>query len=116
MKWGFILRTGSGVKWAWPIDAGQRAEWVPSLKLAWLADWDLGNQGQSIDYSFSDRSVSFSPQQEHQNGALVEVGLDYSIANINAVSMKVYANGGAELWGGDRGTTWRATGGVTFQF
>ena len=110
------LQTGLGVKLAWPIDAGERAEWVPSLKLAWLADWDLGNQGQSIDYSFGDRSASFSPEQEHQNGALIEVGLDYSIANFNAVSMKVYANGGAELWGGDRGTTWRATGGVTFQF
>ena len=60
--------------------------------------------------------MKFEPQQETQNGALIEVGLDYTIANLNKMSVKLYANGGAELWGGERGTTWRGSGGVTFQF
>ncbi|MFL2516902.1 MAG: hypothetical protein ACJ0GX_10100 [Parasynechococcus sp.] len=53
---------------------------------------------------------------ETQNGALIEAGLDYTIQNFNRTSVKVYARGGAEVWGGDRGTTWRGSGGVTFQF
>jgi hypothetical protein len=53
---------------------------------------------------------------ETQNGALIEAGLDYTIQNFNSTSVKVYARGGAEVWGGDRGTTWRGSGGVTFQF
>ena len=110
------FQTGLGFKTAWPIASGDRAQWVPSIKLAWLADWNVGNQGQSIEYSSNGRSVSFLPKQENQNGALVELGLDYSIANIHSTSIKVYANGGAEIWGGDRGTNWRASGGVTWQF
>ena len=110
------FQTGLGLKTAWPISSGDRAQWVPSIKLAWLADWNVGNQGQSIDYAFSDRSVSFLPEQQNQNGALIELGLDYSIANIESTSIKIYANGGAEIWGGERGTNWRASGGVTFQF
>jgi autotransporter-associated beta strand protein len=110
------FQTGLGLKTAWPISSGDRAQWVPSIKLAWLADWNVGNQGQTIDYAFSDRSVLFHPDQQNQNGALVEVGLDYSIANIESTSVKLYANGGAEIWGGERGTNWRASGGVTFQF
>ena len=110
------FQTGLGLKTAWPISSGDRAQWVPSIKFAWLADWNVGNQGQSIEYSFSDKNVSFLPKQENQNGALIEVGLDYSVANINSMSVKVYANGGAEIWAGDRGTNWRASGGLTFQF
>ena len=110
------FQTGLGLKTAWPISSGDRAQWVPSIKFAWLADWNVGNQGQFIEYSFSDKNVSFLPKQENQNGALIEVGLDYSVANINSMSVKVYANGGAEIWAGDRGTNWRASGGLTFQF
>ena len=110
------FQTGLGFKTAWPIASGDRAQWVPSIKLAWLADWNVGNQGQSIEYASNGRSVSFLPKQENQNGVLVELGLDYSIANIHSTSIKVYANGGAEIWGGDRGTNWRAGGGVTWQF
>ena len=58
----------------------------------------------------------FDSQLETQNGALIEAGLDYTIQNFNRTSLKVYARGGAEVWGGDRGTTWRGSGGVTFQF
>jgi len=110
------LQTGLGLKAAWPIQSGERAQWVPSVKLAWLADWDLGNGEQTIGYRFTDREVGFNSEQQNQNGALIEAGLDYTIANINSTSFKVYAKGGAEIWGGDRGTNWRASGGVTFQF
>ena len=46
----------------------------------------------------------------------IEAGLDYTIQNFNSTSVKVYARGGMELWNSDRGTTWRGSGGVTFQF
>ena len=110
------LQTGLGLKAAWPIKSCKRAQWVPSVKVAWLSDWDLGNGEQTIGYRSTDREVGFKPEQENQNGALIEAGLDYSVANLNATSFKLYAKGGVEIWGGDRGTSWRASGGVTFQF
>jgi hypothetical protein len=110
------LQTALGIKLAYPINSGDRGQWVPNLKLAWLGDWDTGNGSQSIGYSFTNRSVAFNSNQSNQNGALIEAGLDYTIANINSTSFKVYAKGGAEIWGGDRGTTWRTSGGFTFQF
>lgn len=110
------LQTALGIKLAYPINSGDRGQWVPNLKLAWLGDWDTGNGSQSIGYSFTNRTVAFNSNQSNQNGALIEAGLDYTIANINSTSFKVYAKGGAEIWGGDRGTTWRTSGGFTFQF
>ncbi len=110
------LETALGIKLAFPINSGEFAEWVPNLKLAWLADWDTGNGAQSIGYNFTNRRVDFESQQSNQNGALIEAGLDYTVASLDTTSWKVFAKGGAEVWGGDRGTTWRASGGVTFQF
>ena len=51
-----------------------------------------------------------------EHGALVEIGLDYTVQNFDDVSIKLYGRGGMEFWGSERGTTWRASGGVTFQF
>jgi hypothetical protein len=51
-----------------------------------------------------------------ENGALLEAGLDYTVQNVNGISVKLYGRGGMEFWASDRGTTWRASGGVTFQF
>ena len=48
--------------------------------------------------------------------ALVEIGLDYTVQNFDDVSIKLYGRGGMEFWGSERGTTWRASGGATFQF
>ena len=48
-------------------------------------------------------------------GALIEAGLDYSLLNLEGTTVKGYLRGGAEVWGGNRGTNWRASGGVTFQ-
>lgn len=110
------LQTALGIKLAYPINSGDRAQWVPMVRLAWLADWDTGNGDQSIGYSFTKKTVDFTSDQSNENGALIEGGLDYTIANLNSTSFKVYAKGGAEIWGGDRGTNWRASGGVTFQF
>ena len=110
------LQTALGIKLAYPINSGDRAQWVPMVRVAWLSDWDTGNGDQSIGYSFTNRTVDIASDQSNENGALIEAGLDYTIANLNATSFKVYAKGGAEIWGGDRGTNWRASGGVTFQF
>ena len=61
-------------------------------------------------------AVDFMSDQSNENGALIEAGLDYTIANLNSTSWKLYVKGGAEVWGGDRGTDWRGSGGVTWQF
>ena len=50
------------------------------------------------------------------NGLLIEGGIDYTMANVNSGSWKLCVRGGAEVWGGDRGTDWRASGGMTWQF
>ena len=75
------------------------------------ADWNQNNEAQQIGYKFTNQTVDFDSQLETQNGALIEAGLDYTIQNFNRTSVKVYARGGAEVWGGDRGTTWRGSGG-----
>lgn len=110
------LQTELGMKFTLPINSGDRGLWVPSLKLAWLGDWNQNNGDQTIGYAFTNKTVGVPSNQEDVNGALVEVGLDYTIANLNSTSWKLYVKGGAELWGGDRGTDWRGSGGVTWQF
>ena len=99
-----------------PIRTGERGLLVPSVRAAWLADWNQGNEGQEIGYKFTNKTVNFASQLETQHGALLEAGLDYTIQNNNNTSVKLYGRGGVELWNSDRGTTWRASGGVTFQF
>ena len=111
-----FLQTELGLKLALPIRSGERGEWVPNLRLAWLGDWNQNNQDQSIRYSFTDKTVGVPSDEVDNNGVLIEGGLDYTMANINSGSWKLYVRGGAELWGGDRGTDWRASGGVTWQF
>ncbi|MDA7437061.1 autotransporter domain-containing protein [Synechococcus sp. AH-601-P06] len=111
-----FLETELGMKLSVPIRTGERSLLVPSVRAAWLADWNQNNEAQRIGYKFTNQTVDFDSQLETQNGALIEAGLDYTIQNFNRTSVKVYARGGAEVWGGDRGTTWRGSGGVTFQF
>ena len=111
-----FLQTELGMKFALPIKSGERAEWVPNLRMAWLGDWDQNNGDQTIGYRFTDKDVDVPSYEEDNNGVLIEAGLDYTMANINSGSWKLYVRGGAEVWGGDRGTDWRASGGMTWQF
>ncbi len=111
-----FLETELGLKLSVPINSGDRALWVPSIRAAWLGDWDQGNDPQTIGYTFTNQTVDLPSQLDNENGALVELGLDYTVQNFDNVSIKVYGRGGMEFWGSDRGTTWRASGGVTFQF
>ena len=99
-----------------PFRTGDRALLVPILRAAWLADWNQGNEAQEIGYKFSKKTVSFDSQLETQNGALLEAGLDYTVQNFNRTSVKLFGRAGVEFWDSDRGTTWRTSGGVTFQF
>ena len=110
------LQTALGVKFAWPIDTGTTGLMTPSIRVGWLADWNMGNESQTIGLDFTDKTYSVSSNQENQNGALIEAGLDYSVAQIQSTTVKAYLRGGAEVWGGNRGTNWRASGGMTFQF
>ena len=132
-----FLQTALGLKVAIPIDSGKQAQWVPNFRLAWLADWNLNNGAQTLGYTFTNRTVKINPASRTStadSGLLVEAGVDYTIANINSSSIKIYALGGAEFWGertptttlarnasaarnlGNGWTTWRASGGFTIQF
>ena len=111
-----FLQTELGMKFALPIKSGERGEWVPNLRVAWLGDWNQNNEDQSIGYEFTDKKVGVDSLEDDQNGVLIEGGLDYTMANINNGSWKLYVRGGAEVWGGERGTDWRASGGMTWQF
>ena len=112
------LQTALGMKLAWPIKTGTTGLLTPSVKVAWLGDWNQNNEDQRIGFDFTDKTYSVSSNQEDVNGALLEAGLDYSVAKMEGegTTVKAYVRGGAELWGGSRGTQWRASGGVTFQF
>ena len=111
-----FVETQLGLKLSVPIRTGERALLVPSVRAAWLADWDMGNEAQEIGYKFTNKTVAFDSELETQNGVLIEAGLDYTIQNNNSTAWKIYGRGGVELWDSDRGATWRASGGVTFQF
>ena len=110
------LQTALGVKFAWPMKTGDTGLFTPSLKPAWLADWDKGNEGQTIGFNFSDKTYKVGSNQDDVNGALIEAGLDYNLLKLEGTTVKGYLRGDAEVWGGNRGTNWRASGGVTFQF
>ena len=111
-----FVETQLGLKLSVPIRTGDRSLLVPSLRAAWVADWDMGNEAQEIGYKFTKKTVDFDSDLESQNGALIEAGLDYTIQNHNSTAWKIYGRGGVELWDSDRGAAWRASGGVTFQF
>ena len=111
-----FAETELGMKLSVPIRTGERGLLVQSLRAAWLADWNQANEGQEIGYKFTNKTVNFESQLGTENGALLEAGLDYTVQNFNGVSVKLYGRGGMEFWASDRGTTWRASGGVTFQF
>ena len=111
-----FAETELGMKLSVPIRTGERGLLVPSLRAAWLADWNQANEGQEIGYKFTKKTVNFDSQLGTENGALIEAGLDYTVQNFNGISVKLYGRGGMEFWASDRGTTWRASGGVTFQF
>ena len=110
------LQIALGMKLAWPMKTGTTGLLTPSVKVAWLGDWNQNNADQRIGFDFTDKTYSVSSNQEDVNGALLEAGLDYSVAQVEGTTVKAYVRGGAEMWGGSRGTQWRASGGVTFQF
>ena len=87
--------------------------------MAWLADWDTGNDSVKFKRAYTRRARSRSAEipsnQETQNGVLVEGGIDYSIFQGPTSGWKLYAKGGAKIWA-DANTDWRTSGGVTFQF
>ena len=110
------LQTDLAIKFAYPIKTGDTSELVPSLRVGWLGDWSGNLSSQTIGYRFTDNTVDIDSTNEDTNGVLVEGGLDYTIANINSSSYKVYVRGGIEAWGGTRGTDYRASGGFEWQF
>ena len=114
-----FLETTVGAKLAWPIKQGSRNLLVPNLKVAWLADWDTGNDSVKFKRAYSRRARSRTAEipsnQETQNGVLVEGGIDYAIFQGPTSGWKLYAKGGAKIWA-DANTDWRTSGGVTFQF
>lgn len=110
------LQTALGMKLAWPMKTGTTGLFTPSVRVAWLGDWNQNNEDQRIGFDFTDQTYSVESNQEDVNGALIEAGLDYNVAKLEGTTVKAYVRGGAEVWGGNRGTQWRASGGVTFQF
>ena len=72
---------------------------IPHLHVAWLGDWDQNNGDQIIGYRITDKDVDVPSCEEDNSG-----------------SWKLYVRGGAQVWGSERGTDWRASGGVTSQF
>ena len=78
-----FLETTVGAKLAWPIKQENGNLLVPNLKVAWLADWDTGNEAVKFKRAHSrlarSRTAEIPSNQETQNGVLVEGGIDYAI-------------------------------------
>ena len=111
-----FLQTELGAKLTMPINLGQKSEIVPNIRVAWLGDWGINGEGQQVGYSFTNRTATIDSENQNDMGVLIEGGVDYTIANTDSVSYKVYALGGVELFNNTGGTGWRASGGVKFNF
>ncbi len=74
-----FLETTVGAKLAWPIKQENGNLLVPNLKVAWLADWDTGNEAVKFKRAHSrlarSRTAEIPSNQETQNGVLVEGGI-----------------------------------------
>ena len=54
-----------------PIRTEDRGLLVPSVRAAWLADWNQGNEGQEIGQVHQETAM-FDSQLGTENGALIE--------------------------------------------
>ena len=52
-----FLQTELGIKVAYPIAMGKTQQLVPSIRVAWLGDWNMDNEGQKIGYRFSNKTI-----------------------------------------------------------
>ena len=109
-----------GLKAYFPIRKGERNLLTPTLRAAWLGNWDTNNSGQTISVTSRrriTRSTKIESNQQDTNGVLLEAGIDYSINNLDRTSWKLFAKGGVEIWdNANNSTDWRTSGGITFQF
>ena len=110
------VQTDLAMKVSYPINTGETSQLVPSLRVGWLGDWSGNLSDQTLGYRFTNKEANIKSANEDTNGVLLEGGLDYTIANVNSSSYKVYLRGGIEAWGGARGTDYRASGGFEWQF
>ena len=112
-----FLRTALGSKFAWPIAYENGNLLTPSLRVAWLADWDTGNGAVSYRRANAEdpRKAKIPSDQEMENGVLIEAGVDYSILSSESSSWMLYGKGGAKIWF-NKSPDWRASGGITFRF
>lgn len=110
------VQTDLAMKFSYPINTGETSQLVPSLRVGWLGDWSGNLSDQTLGYRFTNKETTIQSANEDTNGVLVEGGLNYTIANVNSSSYKVYLRGGIEAWGGARGTDYRASGGFEWQF
>lgn len=110
------VQTDLAMKFSYPIITGETSQLVPSLRVGWLGDWSGNLSDQTLGYRFTNKEANIKSANEDTNGVLVEGGLDYTIANVNSSSYKVYLRGGIEAWGGARGTDYRTSGGFEWQF
>ncbi|PWL23296.1 MAG: hypothetical protein DCO99_04885 [Synechococcus sp. XM-24] len=114
-----FLQTLLALKVSAPLNSGQRALVNPFIRIGWVADWDLNNANANANVTniFLGRSASIPIVQDNESGILLEGGVDYTINNLGSTSFKLFAKGGAEIWGDSQKTAdWRASGGVTFLF
>ena len=112
-----FLRTALGSKFAWPIAYENGNLLTPSLRVAWLADWDTGNGAVSYRRANAEDPIKakIPSDQEMENGVLIEAGVDYSILSSESSSWMLYGKGGAKIWF-NKSPDWRASGGITFRF
>ena len=112
-----FLQTLLALKVSAPLNSGQRALVNPFIRIGWVADWDLNNASANVTNIYTGRSLGIPIVQDNENGILLEGGVDYTINNLGSTSFKLFAKGGAEIWGDSQKTAdWRASGGVTFLF
>jgi hypothetical protein len=112
-----FLQTALGSKFSWPIPYDNGNLLTPSLRVAWLADWNTNNGDVSYQRANAENptTAKIPSNQEMENGVLLEGGVDYAIFGGESSSWMLYAKGGAKVWF-SKSADWRASGGVTFRF
>ena len=90
---------------------------MPSIKVGWLADWDLNNQPARIRNVKNSQTITINPDQKNEHGLLLEGGLKLSPTTQSKSRLGMEITYGTKLWESiQKDNDWQVSIGLSYQF
>ena len=90
---------------------------MPSIKVGWLADWDLNNQPARIRNVKNSQTITINPDQKNEHGLLLEGGLKLSPTTQSKSRLGMEISYGTKLWESiQKDNDWQVSIGLSYQF